>query len=357
MDYVDWCELVLRTIASASQQSAEIRNYGIDQGSLVHRVWGKQHAHLAEHLTAQEVADITYDAVFDLYHALLIDDANAAFIKLTREGRNAAKDIFPVWENACLIKIEPVMENALKIINKHSQLPDQYFARVRLVPVNTVHCELNDDDLTQEDVWEVLGELKDLGLIYWDGGRDPDEIRANYRGLLWETRRSQVIGARFIDSLVAEWETTSVEFKRELQLDTADQKAAFIKVVMGLANTQASGQRWLVVGFDDKTHTYHGPPDPSIVPNRLEAIVAQYAAPNLDLRYEVIDYRGGHVGRLEVRRDPKKLPYKVSKSFGEKNRITEGQIFVRHGSLTEEPSHAELQAIFEEAERARRTSD
>lgn len=353
MDYVDWCELVLRTIGNAGDESAEIRNYGIDADSLAKRVWGEHYAQIVEHLQTQEGADTIYDAVFDLYRTHLVDDANATLVKLSREGRNAAKDIFPVWENASFIKIEPVMEKALKIVNSHRHLPDRHFARVGLVSTNIIYCELDDGGMTEEDVWEVLGELKDRGLIYWDGGKEPDEIRSNYRGLIWETRRNQVIGARFIDNLVAAWETTSVEFKREVKLGTGDQKAEFTKDVIGLANTQASGPRWLIVGFDDKTRAYHGPPDPSVTQNRIETILAQYAAPNLDVRYEAIAYKGGQVGRLEILRDAKKLPYRVAKSLGEKKRIIEGQIFVRHGSQTEAPTDAELQAIHEESERAR----
>lgn len=353
MDYVEWCEVVLRSVCKAGEESARIRNYGIDQESLAERLWAERYDQIAEYLKTQEGGDIVYDAVFDLYKTLLVENPSSTFIKLTREGRNAAKDIFPIWENACLIWIEPVMEKALRIINLYSHISDQYFGRVSLIPANTVHCELDDENMTQEDVWEVLGELKDLGLIYWDGGKDPDEIRANYRGLLWETRRNQVIGARFIDSLVAEWETTSVEFKRELQLGTADQTAAFVKVVIGLGNTQASGQRWLIVGFDDKTRAYHGPPDPAVTQNRIEHILSHYAAPNLDVRYEVIAYKSGQVGKLEVLRDAKKLPYKIAKPLGDKVRIVKDQIFVRHGSQTEVPSVDELQAIHDEAEGAR----
>jgi hypothetical protein len=343
-------------MGTASDESAQIRNYGIDLDSLAQRVWGEHYNQVTECLTTQERDDVFYDAILDLYKTLLINDPNVTFIKLTREGRHAAEDIFPIWENACLIRIEPVMENALEIINRHSHLPAQYFGRVGFVPMNTVHCELDDENMTQEDIWEVLAGLKDLGLIYWDGGECPEEIRANYRGLIWETRRDQVIGARFIDNLVAEWETTSVEFKRELQLRTADQKAGFIKVVIGLANTQASGQRWLIVGFDDKTRGYYGPPQTSVTQNRIETILARYVTPNLDVRYEVIDYKGGQVGKLEMIRDAKKLPYSVSTSLGDRSRVIEGQIFVRHGSQTEAPSDAELQAIREEARRAQGTS-
>jgi len=34
MDYVEWCELVLQTMGNAADESAQIRNYGIDHDSL-----------------------------------------------------------------------------------------------------------------------------------------------------------------------------------------------------------------------------------------------------------------------------------------------------------------------------------
>jgi hypothetical protein len=354
MDYVEWCELVLRAMGTASEESAQIRSQGIDQDSLAKLIWQDGHAEIAQHLKSNEDADIMYDAVFDLYKTLLIDNPNETFLRLTREGRTAAKDIFPTWRNACLIQLDSHLENALRIINKHSELPGQHFARVGQVPMNTVHCELADDEMTEEDVWELLVELKGLGLVYWDGGREPEEVRATYRGLLWEKRRDQVIGAEFIDRLVNEWETTSVEFKRELCLDTADQRAEFIKDVMGLTNTQASGRRWLIVGFDDKSHAYHSPPDPTVTQNRIESILARYTTPSIEVRYETPVYKGGQIGKLEILRDAKKLPYRVAKSLGQKKRISLDQIFVRHGSQTEEPTNAELEAIRDEAERAQK---
>lgn len=352
MDYVEWCELVLQTMGNAANESAQIRNYGIDYDSLAKRVWGEQYGRIVESVNPQERSDVFYDAIFDLYTELLVVDPNATFMKLTRYGRNMSKDLFPLWEEACDAALESVMQNALQIVNRQSNQPHQHFGRVGWVATNTVHCELDDEQMTEEDVWEVLGHLKAQNLIYWDGGEYPDEIRANYRGLTWGHRRGQIIGARFVDSLVAEWETTSVEFKRELHLDTADQKAEFVKDLIGLANTQASGRRWLIIGFDDKTRAYHSPPDPTLTQNRIEQILGYYTEPNLDVRYEIVSYKSAEVGVLEVLRDPKKLPYKVTKSIGDKCRITQNQIFVRHGSQTESPSDGELAALLDERERA-----
>ena len=68
---------------------------------------------------------------------------------------------------------------------------------------------------------------------------------------------------------------------------------------------------------------------------------------------EVLGYREGPVGGIEVLRDPKKLPYEVSRSVGDCKRIEKGKVFVRHGSQTEEPTAAELRALLQEGDRAR----
>lgn len=86
--------------------------------------------------------------------------------------------------------------------------------------------------------------------------------------------------------------------------------------------------------------------------NRLEQIIAEYAEPNIELQYEVLEYSAGFVATLEVKREPTKLPYKVAKALGFQKRIVDGQVFVRHGSQVEEPTSAELTALQDEANRA-----
>jgi len=75
-----------------------------------------------------------------------------------------------------------------------------------------------------------------------------------------------------------------------------------------------------------------------------------------EIRYDIVEHYHGPVGRLHILRDSAKLPYRVAKSVGHEKRIEKGQIFVRHGSLTEEPTDEELQALLEEGERARSKS-
>jgi len=76
----------------------------------------------------------------------------------------------------------------------------------------------------------------------------------------------------------------------------------------------------------------------------------------VQIQYKVVDYREGPVGKLEVFRDAKHLPYKVRKSLGsqtDKRRITEGDIYVRHGSQVTKPDKEEEQALQEEGNQTR----
>jgi len=100
--------------------------------------------------------------------------------------------------------------------------------------------------------------------------------------------------------------------------------------------------------FGDCCHT-----DSDVVQEHIEQILSQYTEPMVDVRYRLVDHRAGPVGKLEVTRDPGKLPYRVAKSIGDKKRIEQGDVFVRHGSLVVKPGQAELEAIQKEGERAR----
>jgi hypothetical protein len=252
------------------------------------------------------------------------------------------------WSSTCQIELEAEQEELLRLVNRRSvqTAPDHLY--LETLSQEQLLAELNWTD-GRTRLLVVANELKERGLVRRVGV----QWRASYRGLVWETRRGLTINSQFIDKLVEEWETTSVEFKRQLQLETADQKAEFIKDVIGLANTQVSGRRWLVIGFDDKTRGFHGPPDPRVSQNRIEQIVAEYAAPNIDVQYKVLTYRAGDVALLEVKRDAAKLPYGVAKALGLHKRIEVGQVFVRHGSQVEEPTAGELLALQDETNRAK----
>lgn len=363
MNYVEWCELVLTTLDALSESQDYVRNHGIDAGRLEKHIWGEQYDKIKSALLENEYRDVTDDAIFDLEKLGLIEDGTNMFHKLTLGGRAAAKDLFGLWEAICRTGDLPKAHRlTLETVNRLSEKTDEEFARVEIVDEHLIWRELRELDesfntLNDRDLAELLRDLKARGLIFCESGEYPDEARACYRGLVWEKKRDEIANVRVIDKLLDEWETTSVEFKRELYLDTKDQKAEFVKDILGLANTQASGARLLIVGFDDKTRAYHAPPDPKkITADNIERVLAQYTAPVVEIKYETLDYGSyGIIGIITIKRDRTKLPYKPAASFGEKKRISENQIFVRHGSQTQEATLTEIESLEAEALRAKST--
>lgn len=128
--------------------------------------------------------------------------------------------------------------------------------------------------------------------------------------------------------LAAEWETTTVEFKREVTLGSPRQKGEFVKDVLGLVTTKASGRdRYLIIGYDDESHAFAQAVDSRIDQDRLEQILSQYAEPMPEVRYFTVPMPGGaEAGVIEVRRDPARVPYKVRRDIG---RAGAGSVFVR----------------------------
>ena len=347
MDFVSWCSHVLHTLAVEVSKSADVRTYGIQNAQLWQLIFGEEIASAPEFWASNRHKAV--NQALDGLEQVGLVETDQFLTKLTQLGRRHAEDLIPIWNAICEIPLEQAQIELLYAINNISVQSEPEYLWIEDVTGEQLQSHLGTDA-----TWlEPLGrELKELGLAtarFYMGNHM--EFQASYTGLVWQTRRGFTLESRRIDELVKEGETTSIEFKRELSLDTADQKAEFIKDMIGLANTQSSGRRLLIIGFDDKKLSYFGTPDPRVTQDRLEQIIADYIAPFLDVRYTRIDYRLGLLGQIEVLRDPKKLPHGVAKSIGDKKRILDGQIFVRHGSQTEPPTPAELDAIREEAAR------
>jgi hypothetical protein len=353
MDYVDWFMHVLGKVVEESRASLEAREFGVDVTALARTLFGSGFV---------EQPDYWHTPQYKHLHYLFEEMAESGLLQRTKvrtryklwdTAYSTAKDPVRHWQSDCRIELEPEQKELLLLLNRLSPRETDDHVCLESFREEQLLSELGWPD-GRRRLWTVARELEGRGLIRRIG----HEWRSSYRGLVWETRRRFTLESQFIDGLVAEWETTSVDFKRELHLDTASEKAEFVKDVIGLANTKASGRRWMIVGFDDKTREYHSPPDTKVTQNRIEQILAGYAKPYVDVRYEVVDYRAGKVGKLEVLREAVKLPYSVAKSLGDKTagdkkRIVEGQIFVRHGSQTEEPAPDELLALQDEGDHAR----
>jgi hypothetical protein len=202
--------------------------------------------------------------------------------------------------------------------------------------------------------YDLPHSLDDIGLVTHTpmmGGSS--RVRPTYRGVVRATQRVNTQWQSRIESMVDEWETTTVEFKELLPLGSEKAKAEFAHDIIALANTKASGRdRYLVIGFSDKSKTFTTPVDASIEQNRLEQILNEYAEPAPSIRFFTVEHASGSgaIGVVEVRRDPTKVPHRMERGGG---KIVAGKVYVRHGSQVEEPTPDELLALEAEGAAAR----
>jgi hypothetical protein len=361
MDFIDWCHHVLWTL-----ERERFRSH-LDEHEFEGILFGD---------AAREPGFHTSNVQHGMFHALnALTEAGLADkedykLKITPLGRKVLSDPTEFWAEICEEEVDTEEAEILRLVNRLSpqQEIDPECVWLKDVEATEVMAAFNVDpppaksnehmDEIQRYVYDLPGLLEDRGFLNTDGRAGyHNDLTPTYRGLVWETRRGFTVESRHIDKLLEEWETTNVDFKREIGLDTKKQKAEFARDVLALATTKSSGRRFLIVGFDDKTREYHAPPDLTVTQERMERILADLTDPVVTIRYEVIDFRLGQVGKLEVFREPEKLPYRASKEvlIDEKGRkgLEQGKVYVRHGSQTEAPTAAELDALIEEGKRAR----
>jgi hypothetical protein len=354
MDFIDWCSLVLNRFIDASQSDPQAWHVGVGLSAISEHFFQKSFHSLGDNFQIQAIDD----AVRELQNIgfIAIKNKHIFTYEVTQFGIEAAEDLIPVWESICSRKLNSVQESVLKAANSLSEKPGTHFAWLEY-PKIAVTLSLVGGDKNQ--LWSVAKSLEDkLGFLSAHRAMGSDlGFRSTYRGLVWTSRRGITFESKRIDALVKTWETTSVDFKRELFLDTASQKAEFVKDILGLANTQSSPPRLLIIGFDNKTRNYYSSPDPRITQDRIEHILRDLTSPMVIVRYEQIEYRSGTIGQIAVIREAEKLPYRVRDGYGFMgkggSRIEKDQIFVRHGTHTEEPTPEELKSIIAEGDRAR----
>jgi Schlafen, AlbA_2 len=357
MDFIAWCDQVLHTLAGLQRATPSARQYGVHEEQIAQGLYGDTLPPQPGFISSPQRRDMWIALVALEQVGLIATGQNGVLISATPEGRRHLDDPTPLWERQCSEHLDADQAVLLCAVNRLSVREESDHAWLEDIDQTEILHALSWDAAYTAAVTQELADQ--YRLIEWRGATEKSyPIRSTYHGLAWETRRGYTLDSRQIDALVAEWETTSVDFKRKLHTDTSDQKAELVKDVLGLANTQASGRRWMIIGFDDKTRAYYGPPDPKLTQNHLEQLLARYTKPVVLIRYDVVDYQRGKVGRLEVLRDPAALPYQVKqivggKGAGGKRMVEIDQIFVRHGSQTEEPSLDELQALYDEATYAR----
>ena len=122
-------------------------------------------------------------------------------------------------------------------------------------------------------------------------------MRPTYAAIVRVTQRVAGEWQARAMAMLEEGETTTVDFKRELHLDGVRNRGEFVRDVLGLATTKASGRdRYLLIGFDDETRRLVSSVAGSIKRDRLEDIVHAYVEPSPELDWVTFPFDGGTAG-------------------------------------------------------------
>jgi hypothetical protein len=119
-------------------------------------------------------------------------------------------DQVALWNALAEIELTDDRQQLLEAVNRLSEHQADDCAWLDWVTHDQVLAELASPAELGE-LHAVAKELHERSMaVYRPFGGMAFRIHATYRGLVWGTPRQFTVDSRFIDDLVAEWETTSV---------------------------------------------------------------------------------------------------------------------------------------------------
>lgn len=353
MQYVEWVDRVLRAAAVAVLREHDARLIGVSIAEIARSLeLGIDPMGPDFHGSDQRMAIL--HAGQDLEQlGLVAPETDYYTIKLTDRGRGGAtatlRTSWPTLFEQVLVDDE--MRQFLRAAVAHSEVRSERFATMQ----NT----------TAKEVFEDLGWSWHLGhaialttslesshcLHAWPTMGGPVEMRVTYIGVVIGTQEQQSRDQQLLRELVEDWETTTVDFKRELALDRQDARLDFAHDVLTLANVQGRQRRALVIGFDPKTREPVMSADPTITQDQLEDIVNAYTTGSPpEMRWRTVPWHAIVAGLLEIVRDPTVVPYRTGGALREK--YGDG-VLTRRGTHSALADERELADLEDEAERAR----
>jgi tetratricopeptide (TPR) repeat protein len=134
-------------------------------------------------------------------------------------------------------------------------------------------------------------------------------------------------------TLIAEGESYRLDFKRELDLNSSENRAEFVKDILALANS-ASTSGYLVIGVED---------DKKIVGSNIwseeqvQQIAHTYITPAVRIHCSFVSLAELKIGVIEVVGDSK--PHKIARALG---KLNQDEVFLRRGSIVSKASPEEI---------------
>lgn len=154
--------------------------------------------------------------------------------------------------------------------------------------------------------------------------------------------------AEELKELLKQDESTYLEYKSSIDLDSKEGKAKFLKEVLSLANS-LQGHAYLVIGVEDKKKTILGAE--GVSEEQIQGVIKEWCRPVIDFHFDIVPLDGKNVGAMTIYSS--RPPHTVKKKFGypehsktgkhiKQNHLEEHEVFVRRGSTIEVASPEEI---------------
>jgi len=201
--------VVCKSVDPESRATLQARQFGVSVDQVARSLFGADVVEQPGYSQSTQYLNLLH-LFEEMRESGLLDGTKIrAHYKLWDSASGTVRDPVWYWSSDCRIVLDGEQEELLRLVNKFSVQTAADYLYLETLTEEQLISELNWSD-GRKRLLVVANELRERGLVRRVGV----EWRASYRGLVWETRRGLTINSQFIDKLVEEWETTSVEFSR-----------------------------------------------------------------------------------------------------------------------------------------------
>lgn len=361
MRYVEWVERVFSAAALAVSEDVDRRLVGIPVPDLAKRLElgiDPYAPGVDFHQSDERMAIL--DARSDLADLGLAEaDNDYHHFSLTERGRVGHKvRLSSAWPELLReVRVDDEQLAFLRRAVERSEEQNERFAIMR---------EVTSEELFSDLGWpwhmghalDITNRLKEKSCLHsmpTMGG--PIPVRVTYIGVVRATEAERTEDQELLRELLEDWETTTVDFKRELDLSTVRARMELVRDVLSIATTQGRQRRYLVIGFDPRTRQFHAGVVAAVTQDRLEDILNQYVQGQPPgLKYRRVPWNEGEAALVGIARDATQVPYRGTDEIQKRYKT---DVFVRRGSHIAVPDSEELLDLANEAAsaRARQSTD
>lgn len=221
MEYIDWVHAVMTALVKAWRS--------VDHSE---KLMGLEVQRISEFLDLDvdakapnfdrsKVAEALRDALRDLELVGWAEADNGRFYKVTRFGEAFPQgDVTTAWKTIVDISLDDEEIAFLEVLATAGEERYETHACVRDLDWRTIFGQLGWSTEDSPRAYYLTERVEDLGMLRRDarmGGAI--NVVPTYVGIVRATKIERTEYGMLITDLVDEWETTNVEFKRELNLD------------------------------------------------------------------------------------------------------------------------------------------